>query len=63
MEKGDMVWGSSDIRWSKENKKWTVRGAEPLIGTPPVTFYPIHNHEAYRCPDCKIVVFSYGKEK
>jgi len=61
MEKGYMVWGSNSIRRSKKKRRM-VLGAEPLI-TLPIPLYSAQNAEAYRCLNCKIVLFSYGGEK
>ena len=59
MEKG-YVTGDTGIFWSKEKKKISLWGAEVLVGgRVKMTFA---NAEAYRCPNCKIVLFSYEKK-
>jgi hypothetical protein len=71
MEEGWLV-NPYTIRWSSSMEKpsWAVRKhyditeTEELI-TPSDKFWRIQGVaiRAYRCPDCKIVVFSYGESE
>lgn len=61
MEKGNVTCPASAINWSSERKSWTQSDTEILArGRFKLGFA---NAEAYRCPNCKIVLFSYEKEK
>jgi len=60
------VSASLGIYWSK--RKITFKGLfrglnwEALLRVPFARWIMSVNAAAYRCPNCKIVIFSYGKE-
>jgi len=74
MEKGYVVSPASAIHWSNEEKwlalksknSWRIKDSEIIVGS---GFHVIWNvndmsqSKGYRCPNCKIVLFSYGEEK
>ena len=60
MEKGYVTGGGPAIFWSEEEKKYLTTGAEILLGGRIKGTFA--NAKSYRCPDCKIVIFSYGKD-
>ena len=63
MEKGYVNSGSEGIFWTKEKHTQRVPlDVETLIGHRFLGF-SIANVEANRCPNCKLVLFSYGEEK
>ena len=57
MEKGYVASPIPAINWSKEKKDWNLWGSENLIRGK----YQLGNAcaEAYRCPNCRIVIFNY----
>lgn len=58
MERG-YITAAQLIYWSKEKtSRWIRAGDEHLVGSR----WSGTCSEAYRCPNCKIVLFSYGKE-
>ena len=61
MEKGYVIAAGPAIFWSEKPRKWTTIGFERLIvvGHPRISQA---NAEGYRCPKCKIVLFTYEKE-
>ncbi len=62
MEKG-YVSATPNVYWSEEKVTWRFWRArwEALLGG---HFYGMRaNAEAYRCPNCKIVIFSYDEDR
>jgi len=74
MEKGYVVCPESGVLWSKE-KEWLalksrkamrIKDAEIIVGRRFRAIWNVNDmsqSEAYKCPNCKIVLFSYGEEK
>jgi len=61
MEKGYVTGGGPAIFWSEEKKKRTTLGAEIIVGGRIKRTFA--NAKAYRCLNCKIVLFSYKEEE
>jgi len=62
MEKGYVNSGSAGIFWTKKKHKGRLPlDAETLVGSRIFSFSG-GIAEAYRCPNCRIVLFSYEKE-
>lgn len=56
MEQGYVI--SEAVFWSKEKHTQWALGQERII---PRGFWALPNVEAYRCMNCKLVLFHYGK--
>ena len=62
MEKGYVNSGSAGIFWTKEKHKWRVPfNVDVLVGRRNFSWF-MASVEAFRCPNDKIVIFSYEKE-
>jgi len=61
MEAG-FIASSSSLYWRQwTNQKWLLRGNESLSKTSSV--FGINKLSGYRCVDCEIVLFAYGKSR
>ena len=63
MEKG-YVSASPDVYWSEKRVTWRFWRTrwEPLLGGRFAKWIQPVNAEAYRCPNCKVVLFSYDEK-
>jgi len=61
MEKGYVVTSDPSIYWSEKPVRFAFWKAEVIVAGR-FRLLPA-NAEAYRCRNCKIVLFSYGKKE